>query len=317
MSTKLRAALLGLMLSAPAPMAQAGILAPILYHEPHSGGACTGYTGPGDITSNWVQWAGVRAFSCAIAAAATQPLFNAVRGSDTHTCDFIVASGGGVGNSANCSTGGDNGQSLTSFLTSTFGQIDTLYDQTGNGRNWTNGNSSTQPSLTISCAGTSKPCLVTGVRAQFMSATATTVSQGYSVSAVSERTGTTSYNQIWHGGTSGNSSAQLGYNDTSNQAFLGNADIVVSATDSAQHVFNGVLNGASSDFNVDGTRTTGTVTSGGTGASWTLFDFQGTGATVLTGNISEIGVNSVAFSSGTETSVCNNQRTYYGISGSC
>lgn len=281
------------------------------------GGGGGGYTGPGDLTSGWAVWRGPRAFSAAIAAAGTQKLFNLLRASDSHTCDFLVATSGGVGNSANCSSVGDNAQSLATWLAATTGTVATWYDQTGNGHDATGG--ANPPSLTQSCAGTSLPCLVgNGFTTSLTSSSAPVLSQGYSVSVLAERTGNvSSYANIWHGADTGFSSAQLGYANTSNTVFIGNADVTASATDNTQHALNGVLNGASSVLNVDGTETTGTVTAGGTGTTYCLFSFDCSGTSALTGNISEFGVNSTAFSGTVRTNLCNNQRTYYGLAGSC
>jgi hypothetical protein len=76
-----------------------------------SGGS---YVGPGDIKT-YSEWWGLRAYSAAEAAAATAKIVNVSRVTDSHTCDFIVATNGGFGVTANCSTGGDNGQSLATF----------------------------------------------------------------------------------------------------------------------------------------------------------------------------------------------------------
>lgn len=277
------------------------------------------YTGPGDVvTSGWVSWSGWRAFSAAIAAAGTQKLGNVTRASDSHSCDFIVATSGGVGLSANCSSGGDNGETLAAWSASTTLTVNTKYDQTGNSADYTSGGGN-QPTLTISCNVTALPCTSSTTDTHNLTiATISAVSTPYTVSAVSERTGTNGlFQQIWHGGGTGNSSEQVGYTSSANTIFIGGNEISASATDGTQHVINGVLNGSSSVLNIDGTETTGTTSASGTSTTWCIMEYNCSGAAGLIGDISEIGVNSTALSSGNRTALCHNQRIYYGISGSC
>ena len=74
------------------------------------------YSGPGDVQSGAIVWVGTRAYNSAYAAV-NGPLVNAVRSSDSHSCDFLAAANGGVGNTANCSTPGDNGQTASAWST--------------------------------------------------------------------------------------------------------------------------------------------------------------------------------------------------------
>jgi hypothetical protein len=78
---------------------------------PSSGGS---YTGPGDIVSGATSWYGLRAYSAAIAAAATQKLINIRNIATSETCDVIVATNGGFGNVANCS-GSSSGDTVAVF----------------------------------------------------------------------------------------------------------------------------------------------------------------------------------------------------------
>lgn len=74
----------------------------------------TSYIGPGDVQSNWTWWYGVQAFSAAQALAGALSV-NIQRVTDSHTCDVKVSSSGGLGLTANCSIGGDNGQTPIVF----------------------------------------------------------------------------------------------------------------------------------------------------------------------------------------------------------
>ncbi len=76
-----------------------------------------GYQGAGDVASSWQTWFGLRAFSSAVAVTGTTVALNIKRLSDNHTCDVLIATTGGLGNTTNCSTGTDNGQAVSSFQT--------------------------------------------------------------------------------------------------------------------------------------------------------------------------------------------------------
>jgi hypothetical protein len=119
-----------------------------------SGGAT--YTGVFDVSgSQWPDYYALRAASAAIAAAGTQLLVN-VRATATTPanvlCDIVVASNGGLGLTANCSTGSYNGQAAATFCASGSGScvIQTLYDQGSGAHNLGSGNSAT---LVFSCNG--------------------------------------------------------------------------------------------------------------------------------------------------------------------
>lgn len=71
----------------------------------------------GDIQSGWTSFYSCgQAYSLAYATS-NGKMCNLVRASDSHTCDILAASGGGPGLTANCSTGGDNGQTLFAWDT--------------------------------------------------------------------------------------------------------------------------------------------------------------------------------------------------------
>lgn len=82
--------------------------------------AASTYTGIGDLQAKTAYWS-TRAYKRSIVTAGTQALLNLRRTSDSHTCDIIVSASGGLGNTGNCSSGGDNGTALLSWATrSTF-----------------------------------------------------------------------------------------------------------------------------------------------------------------------------------------------------
>jgi hypothetical protein len=119
-----------------------------------SGGAAL-YTGPQDAVSQAPQLYYSSTYAVSGSYAASGGLsFNVVRASDSHTCDIpFVATGGASGNTKNCSTGGDNGQTLASFLTSTTGNFTEEYEEMGTGANLTQSTSSLQPNVVLSGVG--------------------------------------------------------------------------------------------------------------------------------------------------------------------
>lgn len=70
---------------------------------------------PGDILANATAWYGLRAYSASYAAPGTHPAINVLRFADNHTCDILITSSGNLGNTSNCSTGGDSGQTALSW----------------------------------------------------------------------------------------------------------------------------------------------------------------------------------------------------------
>jgi hypothetical protein len=270
------------------------------------------YTGPGDIVS-FTAWYGLRAYSQAIVTAGTQALVNLQRTSDSHTCDIIVSASGGLGNTANCSTGGDNGTAAATWCNATTCNVLIAYDQTGGGRPMNNYDTA-QP-LIFNCFG-SLPCIQLSSGHYLQTTGNYTPATGVvSISAVGERsTGTNGFMIVLteDGGTSGN---QLVTKASSNAWVMGPAGLGITGTasDAAVHAANGVINGGSSALNIDGTETTGTV-NGVTSAG--QIAIAGAAANVL--EEGEWGfLDNSAVSSGTRTSLCHNQYLYWTTATSC
>jgi hypothetical protein len=123
----------------------------------------TPYVGPGDIVSGANVFYGVRAYNAAYAAA-NGKLLNIVRSSDSHACDVLATPFGGMGVTASCGTGGDNGQSAYSFCLGATCSVATLYDQSGalacggSACDLTQATSALQPPLQFYCSG-AQPCI--------------------------------------------------------------------------------------------------------------------------------------------------------------
>ncbi len=216
--------------------------------------AATAYSGPLDIVAadSGTACFSLRACSLALSGGAS---INVVRASDSHACD-ILTNGGSLGNTANCGTGGDNGQSLSSFLTSTTGAVAKIYDQTaGNHCSGTCDESqstgSARPAITLNCQN-GKPCLTcTRSSAQYL--TGANMSAGVTLSVVAQSVSTSAGVPF---------SAVHTYffaNDPSSANWSFNSAINRSAANSAYHAAIAVLAGGSSALYIDAISTTGSV----------------------------------------------------------
>jgi Alpha-L-arabinofuranosidase B, catalytic len=284
---------------------------------PNNQGGSASFTGPGDIVASATAFWGLRAYNAAYATS-NGKLVNVVRASDSHTCDLLAASTGGVGLTANCSSGADNGQSATAFCNSTTCSVTEAYDQTGSGNNVTQSTGADQPTITFNCINTSLPCMTFSGSSQFLQGSGITVNQPFTVSYVAERTG--NFNNGGSTFGSHNGVVSLGFQNNANQVYMfaGAATIVGTAADSAAHIVQNVFNGASSIFNIDGTGTTVSPgTSGPSNANPLAVGSAGNGSNFLTGYLMEQGLWPVAFSSAQNTSMCHNQYGYWATSTSC
>jgi hypothetical protein len=273
-----------------------------------------GYTGPGDIVSGAKVWVGLRGYTAAIASGGTTPAVRLIR-TDTHQCDVLIASNGGLGNTSNCSTGGDNATAVATWCNATTCNIDIFYDQSGNGFNFQANGPSNRATLTLSCLS-SLPCADFTSAAAYYQATITDTAQTLSYSYVVERTGNTSaQNDLYCLGncTFFDTTANIG-------AYFGNTG-EASITNSAWHAVQIIVNGASnSAVAVDATQTTGlNMGTATTGANFWLGSQNSGGTNPLTGKLTEAGMwgPGTAFTGTQQTNMCHNQFTYWGTPTSC
>lgn len=281
------------------------------------GGAASGgggFTGLIDVVSGPKALYSLRAGSAAIAAAGTQKLVNIERASDTHSCDVLVAAGGGMGNTANCGTGGDNGQSASSFCNATTCVVSTWYDQSGNGYNATSAGAN-RPTLTFSCLG-SLPCLAFSGSTIYMNVSATTTNQALSFSAVAQRTGNfTTQNDILTGSTG------FFFNNAANQAgvYFGSTGGLgsMSVSDNAWHAMELGVTAGTMTYNADGSSTgTASVGSSAFDANFGIGAPNGGGGQYMTGYIAEATLYATDFSA-SNGALCHNQNVYYSLGKAC
>lgn len=88
------------------------------------------------------------------------------------------------------------------------------------------------------------------------------------------------------------------------------------AANEVWHAANGVVDGAGSVFNIDGTETTCTLT-GDLTAAPASFQLALAGSLVTFGNTEMGWADNSAWNAGTRTALCSNQRAYWGSTGSC
>lgn len=278
-----------------------------------SGGAVApSFQGPGDIVSGATAWYGLRAYNAAYANA-NGKLVNIVRASDSHACDVLAASSGGMGLTANCS-GADNGETPATFCNATTCSIATAYDQTGNGNNLTQATAANQPALTFNCLG-SLPCIDASAGTKCLSVTFTSIAQPVSHSIVANRTAntTTQINML----NGGNGPVWKNVANTVGQ-FYGSFP-GATASDTAWHAMVFVANGGSAFIDVDGTQTAGASGAGTfpNSAAYGMFSQTSTCSATATAQEAEAGFYPLALTNTQANNLCHNQFTYWGTSTSC
>lgn len=269
------------------------------------------YQGPLDIVGSATSCWSLRACSGAIATAGTQKLINLERTSDSQTCDFLVASNGGIGTSANCSGSFGTG-TLASFCNATTCELATVYDQVA-GSNAVSANPSTHVVLTQSGIG-SLPVVTStggGGNVYLKTGTISAVNQPYSWSFAGQNTSSLGYP---FGGTSpGNSVGQFDPSVANTVGYTaGSNSSTVTQTDGVTHSIQWVINNSATSYiGVDGNNQS--LASGpGANSTATVQGFaQGNGAGVLAGFEAEQVLWPVALTTGQMTSLCQNQQKYW------
>jgi hypothetical protein len=272
--------------------------------------------GPGDIVPGASVWYGLRAYNAAIAIAGTQALVNVRQSSNSHTCDIIVSSSGGLGNTANCSSSGDNGEAAATFCGSTC-YVTEAYNQTGNGFNATQGTATQQPQLVFNCIG-SLPCMnFVGSSSQQLWAhpAPSTIPQPVSISAVFN-IGAASLGRAI--GCNGTNCPSLGSSATTNDCEMGGnggGQILATCTQGTWNSVQGIANGSSSVLVVNNSATTGTQS-----GEW-VGSYLGIGSQFsddyFTGYWAQAGIWPGAFTATQYGSLCHNDYVYWGTSTSC
>jgi hypothetical protein len=304
----LAVALAGLILLRPA-LAQFGHPIGQTSYPATSGG---GYAGPADVVSvgSTGECYSFRACDAAVAAPGTNKSFNLENVSSV-TCDILITTSGGVGLTANCSSGGSNGETVNTFCASSgscsaliaYGQI--------NGFNATP--SGTPPQVDLNCFTGSIPCIhgqggggTTGV---LQSAHNFALSAPYTLYGVGERTSFFTNAQSMISFTGAN--ADSGWNSTASTLSLtsdGTNFVTGSCTDDTWCIAQGIVNGSSSAIYVNGTNNTGTAGTSVTGGAVSF-------GSSLNGNWFEMMLVPNSTASG-ESTLCHNASAFLSL-GAC
>jgi hypothetical protein len=290
-------------MAAPAIMVARGANAQIPF--PIFPGAA-GTPGPRDITTGWLGWWGLRAFSLAVAATGTQKCVNVRRASDNTTLDILILTTGFI----------DVG-TLATFIASTTGFVTKIYDQSGGGLDASNATAGQQPQILLTGGpGTGNPSIkFVGSSSQRLSTTGSIVPSTTtgSYSFVSERVGA-------GGGVDpvlfSSAAGHCGHGFSANQVYnYSGAVLEITAPDGAWHAVNCTQASPSTNStnNVDGVTVTGDNGGGTTVGGQITIGANAGASQFLTGNFVEGGINNQTFSAGQVSAINSNQHSAWGF----
>jgi|SRR5215475_790600 len=257
------------------------------------------YTGPGDVVSGAYQWGGLRAYSGASIGS------NAVRlresGGNTEQ-DFKTIASGSLDLAA-----------ITTFKGANQIFVVKLYDQTGNGRDFSQAVAANQPEFVLNTIG-SLPAMkfVSASASGFSRTQSGNLSQPYTLVCVTERTGSATYQSIFNCNL-----IEADFGNVANKLEFYSNTPFVSITSVTDNAFHGIIflgNGASSLIHADGTD--GTAGNAGSTApqnadQWLIGQYAGT-IQKFDGFICEAGFWTSGFSTTDRTSMTTNQKNYWG-----
>jgi|SRR6266850_4159926 len=269
-------------------------------------GGAPAYTGPGD-TSTYFAWGGLRAYSAAKRGNAAINVCNVLdvacadMSTDAVTGALTVTIIGG----SNCSV--------------VVCTVKTLYDQTqanncgGSTCDWTQATIGNRPTLVVSCIN-SKPCMrfdaASSQKLTMANAVGSIQSQPNTLTAVAKLTGSVAFIPIM--GIDGDGSIIMGHTNNANQwRIYAGAQVAVSVSDASFHVFQGLLNGTSSNFNIDGSNNTGDTGTDSIQAARKFLIGSDSFGSLWTGDILEAGYAHADISAGF-SGVNSNTTTYWG-----
>lgn len=271
--------------------------------------AAAAFSGPGDIVASAKGWWGLRAYSVADKG---NRLINVCNVSDVACAD--MSSDATTGALVVTTVGGSD-------CTMVVCTIKTMYDRSGANNcsaaacDITQATISKRPQLVVSCRS-SKPC------ARFVNANAqvlanagfTSLSVPYTISSVAIHTGGSGGVQAILCSASAAFACMAYDQNAANQIYLygGTNSLIGTATFNVMHAAQGVFQ-ASADIYIDGTDTTGSLTSPGAFSGLLYMGALTNNSFWLDGDIQEVGIWPAAFSAGNESSMNSNQHNYWGF----
>ena len=194
----------------------------------------------------------------------------------------------------------------STFCAATTCFVDTWYDQSGAGANYTQPTAGQQPAFIFNCNG-SLPCIRTTIVQVLTSPSVTPVAL-QSFSAVGERTGT----GLCYWQTNNSFNMLISQNSFAGfwQLSDGTTTIAAAATDGAWHASSGVINGAASVLRIDAAEVTGTI-AGSVAAGERYAATQWSATSTTCDQTEAILWQSYALTAGERTALTNNQRNYW------
>jgi hypothetical protein len=256
------------------------------------------YSGPGNVVAGAAAWWGLRAYNTAAIGSRAVRLR---RDSDNAEQDFLTLGSGAV-----------DVASIATFKGSALVYVKTLYDQSGNGRDLVQATTATQPGFLLSGLG-SLPVMTFNRSQTILTSATITQSQPFTQSVVCVETGNIGGNAFVLVGS--NTSDGILFNSAGTPVVLQglNNGVPISGPNTADgtwYAIQMISNGsASSLMYVNGSSTALT----GFGTTGFVSDQITFGEQTFIGNVAEAGVWYSGFSSGQQSSMNNNQHSYWGF----
>ena len=275
--------------------------------------ASVSYTGPADIVASPTACYSLRACSSALRGHAA---INVCNVSDVTCADLLTDATTGALDVTTI------GGSSCSIITCT---VKIVYDQTGNGNDFTQTTIANRATLSVSCNG-SLPCLVFASGDVYLKTgfnSATNIAQPLTLNTVVKDTGSSTVDSggiivAWDGVKPSGMWSNDGSANLIEIYFSAGSALSVTATNNAWHIFTGVAHGPSpnSNMNVDGTDHTGGVGTYVFSQADVYLGSDNYGSSFI-GQMTEVVIWPSALSSGNITSLCHNQYSYWGTGTSC
>lgn len=274
------------------------------------------FQGPGDIVSGATAWGScARVYNASLASTSTSlcDLKDSTTGT-VSVCTLRGSSTGFVDLTGNYCVGSLTPTAACLAAAGGACKISKVYDQIGSTGGWVQATAASMLGLTFSAINGLPGLAGNSTNSTVLLSASISVTAPWSMAVVAERTGTvTSRSAVI--GISG-TIEEIGFTTSANTAIFsgnsgGTAAITATAVDNAFHSLIGTNNNASSALMIDGTDTTGSMTSSNI-AAITRIGRDGSGSHSIDGLIMEVGIWPSAFSAGNRTSLNSNM---HGTSG--
>lgn len=265
------------------------------------------YIGAGDVVSGAAAFWGLQAYNSSMRGTQAVNVCNSTGGVDVGCADLITSATTGQLVSATISGITCPGANCT---------VKIIYDQSGATNcsgspcDASQSTISSRPTLVASCIG-SLPCMQCSGSQILVSPTPTTISQPLTTTGVGERTAVSGY-APWYGDA--NENVEFGNASISDAGYMSAGTFIQNNSppfsDNNFHAVQAVFNGISSSFNFDGgTLTSGDASAGSASSAHNICGDGNVGDKYLIGNIAEIGIWPIGFTSTQINNMNTNQHS--------